>query len=291
MGLRLLSVSCAAILIVPARLISTTALTATCTHDTTTRTVSVVAQGALTFVEVTESNITINGVVCQSAAVTNTDTINIAGSESSEVVAVLAESGSFAPGATDEGDGTSEIEFFVDMLGGNEDILVVGGSAQADILTSGTNGVNLNDDFDSDMTVGGHEFLQLIGLGGNDTLSAGGGRGTGGPNSATAISGDAGGDVLSGGSDDDYLEGGAGNDRIRGMLGADELVGGRGNDRLSGGAGQDLLSGNQGRDVLRGGPGRDRMNGGDGTDTCYPGRGGGKEVSCERPISGLDGRV
>jgi Ca2+-binding RTX toxin-like protein len=278
----------ACIAIGPSFVMATPASAATCTYDAPTRIVSIATQGTETILEAVGGTLLVNGVVCSSATITNTDGVNIVGTSGSEVAVISAASGSFTPGATDEGDGTSEIEFHVDLLDGNDDTLVIVGSFGNDILTTGTGGINLNDDFDPDVTAAGLEYLQVIGLGGNDTLSAAGGRGAGEPDTVTNLYGDSGRDLLTGGWSGDYLEGGAGKDRLRGGLGADELVGGGGNDSLVGGRGEDRLLGSRGRDVLRGGPGRDRLNGGDGSDSCYPGPAGGKTVFCEKPATELD---
>jgi hypothetical protein len=169
---------CACIAIGPSLVMAPPASAATCTYDAPTRVVSIATQGRETILEAVGGTLVVNGVICSSATITNTDQVNIVGTSGSEVVVISAAAGSLAPGATDEGDGTSEIEFTVDLLDGNDDGLAIVGSFGNDILTTGIGGINLNDDFDPDVTAAGLEFVQVIGLGGNDALSAAGGRGT-----------------------------------------------------------------------------------------------------------------
>lgn len=80
-----------------------------------------------------------------------------------------------------------------------------------------------------------------------------------------------------------------GDDSFSGTSGADVIVGKGGDDTISGGGGADRICGGPGNDLLRGKGGYDSLNGGDGTDTCYPGDGGGKKVSCEKPSTGGGG--
>lgn len=91
----------------------------------------------------------------------------------------------------------------------------------------------------------------LIGLSGNDTITAGGG--------ATVIYGGPGNDVLKAGS------------------GADTIIGGAGNDTIYGGSGKDVLHAGSGTAVLSAGTGHADMVGGSGTDTFVfaPGHTGG----------------
>ena len=128
------------------------------------------------------------------------------------------------------------------------------------LLSAGIKGVSFTADADLDITfsqVPGS--VELAGGAGNDTLSAGGGYGTGQlyPGRVT-LRGDAGDDALSGSGLDDLLVGGTG---------ADTLQGGSGNDELLGEAGNDTLQGQDGNDRLVGGPGADSLSGGNGDDT------------------------
>jgi Tol biopolymer transport system component len=76
----------------------------------------------------------------------------------------------------------------------------------------------------------------LLGLGGNDTLIAGGAPYVG-----------------------DALDGGRGNDVLRGGFWPDKLDGGSGNDTITGGPSYDTITGGAGRDVLKGEGGRDTI--------------------------------
>ena len=188
----------ASALMVPSLFSAIPASAASCIYDAPSRVVSISTQGGQTVLEAIGGNIVVNTLVCSPATVTNTDRINVLGSSASESVAISLATGVFSPGATDEGDGTSEIEFTVDLFGQFEDALIVVGSFGNDTLTTGTAGINLNDDFDLDVTAGGLSYLQVFGLGGNDTISAAGGRGTGDPDSVTNLYGDSGWDLLTG---------------------------------------------------------------------------------------------
>ena len=146
--------------------------------------------------------------------------------------------------------------------------------------------------------------MELIGTGGDDTLTGG--------NDNDTISGDAGNDLLDGAGGNDSILGGGGDDSLLGGDGDDSLYGGKGNDTIEGGAnglygdtvfysvtnavnvnlvtgvatdgsnGTDMLigienvHGGDGNDVLTGnasdnlfslGQGNDTVNGGDGIDT------------------------
>ncbi|MCU9951763.1 calcium-binding protein, partial [Pseudomonas sp. PDM13] len=96
----------------------------------------------------------------------------------------------------------------------------------------------------------------LLGLQGNDNLSAGGGH--------------------------DLLDGGEGNDTLKGGYGNDTLIGGSGDDQLLGNEHNDVLHGGTGNDSLLGGTGDDTylFNLGDGQDTIqeYAGHGSWNDV-------------
>jgi hypothetical protein len=192
--------------------------------------------------------------------------------------------GPFAPGATPEAEGASEIEV---EFQGTDAFATVLGTRGADEWrwdrAGGLTGLNLNpesaDDEDVDATAEMDLFsdalLSANGAGGNDRILptpgasfptevwAEGGRGADvltAPRSGGHLEGGAGDDALSGGGWFDDLDGGAGNDRIAGGGGGDQIRGGLGRDLLLGGRGGDLL---RDRDSKRGligcGPGRDRV--------------------------------
>jgi Ca2+-binding RTX toxin-like protein len=192
--------------------------------------------------------------------------------------------GPFAPGATPEPEGASEIEV---EFGGAEPFSSVVGTSGPDEFHWGREGsllgLNLNpgtandQDVDVTMAVGGFFGGVLIadGADGNDRIvpapnarlpgeaDSEGGRGNDlliAPRSGGELDGEEGNDVLLGGSFFDALDGGAGSDRLRGRGRADVIRGGLGRDLLSGGRGGDFLRDRDGRrDVLRCGPGQDRV--------------------------------
>jgi hypothetical protein len=201
--------------------------------------------------------------------VLNTDTISFRLRGGFPTGSVLLAGGPFAPGATPEAEGGSEIE--IEFRG--PVWAVVYGTAGADAFQWGpgsTNqaGLNLNpdvagdQDVDVDITLS-RSFASLLakGLGGNDTITTS-------PRLVAPAS------VFSGGGPGDdrvsaalnaggMLEGEAGDDVLIGSRLADNLIGGPGNDRLVGGRGSDrfdLFEGARGRDLVIAGPGRDQIN-------------------------------
>jgi hypothetical protein len=167
--------------------------------------------------------------------------------------------GQFAPGATDEGDGTSEIEFEV-SLGHQEPVIGVNGSDAGDRMTIGRlrgsdGAVNLSareGDHDADLIFHGNREQFQITLGaGADRFSGSSMRGYDRPYHYPLV-----------------VEGGTGADRLIGTDGKDIFSGDRGHDRLFGGIGPDFLDGNDfggppeyrpypSHDLIRCGPGRD----------------------------------
>jgi hypothetical protein len=213
--------------------------------------------------------------------VLNTDTISVLlGPDASADLRL--EGGPFAPGATPETEGASEIEV---QFSGAVSLADVVGTPRGDEYHWGPGGahagLNLNPrssgDRDVDVTIRGEvAFLVAEGAGGNDTIIgepgalvqdgvfAEGGRGNDvlkAPRSTYGIlDGGPGNDAIAGSRFADELEGGAGNDRVAGGGGPDHITGGPGKDRLSGGTGSDSLrSRDAKRDTVRCGPGRDRV--------------------------------
>jgi Ca2+-binding RTX toxin-like protein len=211
--------------------------------------------------------IDVNGAACGGATVSNTDRITVTGASGNETVVIDLSGGQFAPGATPEANGTSEIEFSVNLLTGSGDKLRVVGGSGADNIVLGTLGVNLNGDDDADVTPLGVEVFRVAAGGGGDTVSGQGGAGTGQPvATGLGIGGGTGADTLLGGAGNDTIQGGAGPDKIRGVGGNDRLSGGGGDDIIRGGSGDDVQRGRLGRDGLIGGPGKDKLYGGDQAD-------------------------
>jgi hypothetical protein len=175
--------------------------------------------------------------------------------------------GPFAPGATDEGDGSSEIEIDVKTLS----TIVIGGTDGPDVIYAGRfhgqSGVNMNGQEatpDIDLTFPRRfELLTAIGLAGSDSISVAGGPGLAGPlqepiGDDNEIHGGKGDDLLTGGPTADGLIGGPGNDLLRSRGGNDGLAPGPGRDRAFGGAGSDLFfAKDQRHDRLNCGPGPD----------------------------------
>jgi RTX calcium-binding nonapeptide repeat (4 copies) len=196
-------------------------------------------------------------VACGSDPVTvdNVDTI-VAFAKSE--VALDLRGGRLAPGFTDEGDGSSEIEVGArfSRAGG----LRVRGSGRQDAIAMGESGglhsINMNAreaQRDVDVTVhGGYDVLSAIGRGGNDLISARGGPEFDGALQAkTTVSAGSGRDRVRGGSRRDLIGGGAGDDRISP---------GRGTDRIKSLGGVDRLRlRDRERDYARCGPGEDRV--------------------------------
>jgi Ca2+-binding RTX toxin-like protein len=174
---------------------------------------------------------------CDAATTTNTDKIIADNSGGSVLYIDLGEP--FAPGATDEGDGSSEIEIKVIgngfLLGIN---LGIRGAPAPAMIGLGTAGINLNGGetagIDPDLTVSsGHELVQVGGSDSKDVIDASGGFGTGGDFGIEAeLAGGPGNDTLHAGAggSEDTLAGGDGNDRLHGGPGQDEILGGPGSD-------------------------------------------------------------
>ena len=77
--------------------------------------------------------------------------------------------GTFSPGTTAEGVGTSEIEIAVDLLGGSDTVYVIGtfGNDDTDLTSTG---VDLYDDGDTDIALSNVETLDVRGSDGDDIL-------------------------------------------------------------------------------------------------------------------------
>ena len=113
---------------------------------------------------------------CGTATTVTTNTIVVSGSTGSETVTIDLSGGPFAPGATAEGSGVSEIEFAIDLSTGAQDRVTVAGSAGADTVALGGNGANLNGDNDVDVTLAGVELATVTGSDGADVVSGAGGH-------------------------------------------------------------------------------------------------------------------
>ena len=202
--------------------------------------------------------ITMNGAPCGAATTATADLIATAGTVTgNESFVVDLGPGPFAPGATVEASGLSEIEFRVD-LGAATDMLAFTGSAAGETITFGSTGSTLNDDGDHDVTATAVEVFLVSALGGDDVVSGGGGGGTGAAFATTLI--------VHGGDGNDTLVGGSGADDLNGDAGNDLIKSREGNDLVTGGDGNDVIESDAGNDVVEAGAGNDTLNGEDGTD-------------------------
>ena len=212
--------------------------------------------------------------------VLNTDTIEVL-LEPDGFADLLLRGGRFAPGATAELEGDSEIE--VEFVG--YDIFVtVNGTGLADQFEWGLGpdreaGLNLNPgragDQDVDVTVEGYlATLNAVGRGGNDSILPAPGALL--PNASVFSTGGSGDDRLEAPRDGGgLLEGGPGDDVLVGGRRGDALMGGGGRDQISGAGGNDRIEPGSGRDVIRAGAGHDHIEARDSTRDivrCGPGR-------------------
>ena len=166
------------------------------------------------------------------ATTTNTDKVNVfaQASGASDGVVLDQARGAFAPGATPEADGNSEIEL---ALNGQSGHLSVFGTPGADVMRVSGPGrspalsfLDFGPDDDDDVTYAASD-VSLVGGDGADFLS---GKGYGFFRDATTLpmgfSGGAGDDVIEGGLAVDHFAGNAGNDTLRTNDGNPELVSG-----------------------------------------------------------------
>jgi Ca2+-binding RTX toxin-like protein len=165
--------------------------------------------------------------------------------------------------------------------GGFDDVEILGTDA-SDVVTSTATTVSMGGG--TVTFAGGIEELQVLTLGGGDSVSLG-------TTIIAQVDGGAGNDLiigvgtarrtLLGGAGDDALFGGGGADRLEGGEGDDVLVGGGGDDFAYGGAGSDTFVWNPGEadDLFEGDEGEDTLAfaGANGTDNYF--------------ISGDNGRV
>ncbi len=207
------------VLCVLASMPSAMAASTTCVFDDTTGTATVtVGDGLVATILRDGDAIEIDGVPCETAAVTNTDVLEVTTpTVSVETVAVDLSGGTFAPGATDEGDGSPEIEIEIQLGGaviGTHDQVHVIGTAGADTFTSDGFSANLNAGEatpDDDLSVSGDGELELLGDEGNDEIVL---AGYGGENAEIPK----------------IARGGPGDDRLLGDLNSSLLDGGSGQD-------------------------------------------------------------
>jgi hypothetical protein len=237
----------------------------TCTYNGTTHVATVTTTAQSTEVDIMRTPgttfISVNATLCmggptQAATTTNTKRIVVNLNGAANRANINLSLGAFAPGFGNEPGTSDEIEFTVSSQA--DDVLAIVGRSSADRFRLGTTDaqsrVNLNAQettgVDSDVTMIGAGSLWVFGVGGNDTISANGAKGTGSPLAKRV-----------------------------------EFVGGTGNDALTGGPGNDSLSASSfdsdpdDHDVIKGmggtdlidaadGDGLDEVDGGGATDQC-----------------------
>lgn len=196
----------------------------TCTYVPETATLNVVAEADVAFTASDDAGgaIGVTGADCGAATTSNVDLIDVHVG-TGNVISIVQTFGRFAPGMTDEGDGTSEIEFHLSE--GTDAPLIIVGTEADDAFATGTtlvapdvvDGVNLNADDDYDVLISQGTVLEMIiaGEGGEDRFDL-----TGGEDPPTALPLDVGGGI------------GADTFRFRGSLGDVAIQGDGGLDRL-----------------------------------------------------------
>jgi Ca2+-binding RTX toxin-like protein len=166
------------------------------------------------------------------ATTTNTDRISVFAQAkgASDGVVLDQARGAFAPGATPEADGNSELELAISGQSGHlsvfgtpgDDVMRVSGPGRSPAVSV----LNFGADDDDDVTYAASD-VSLVGGDGADFLS---GQGYGQLRDATTLplgfSGGAGDDVIEGGLAVDHFAGNAGNDSLRTNDGNAELVSG-----------------------------------------------------------------
>jgi hypothetical protein len=189
-----------------------------------------------------------------SPSISNTDRVLLRPTNGGSGTDVNLTGGPFAPGATLEPDGSSEIEF--DFVG--DGIVDVNGTPGADVLTWGPNdGLNLNFGFNGDHDVDVTPSPSKDGF-----IEA---NGAGGPDLIQAQVDSSGAGIVS--------DGGPGNDTLIAPPAGGILYAGRGRDKVIGG-GFDLISGGRGKDLIRAGQGVDEIDAVDGAkDRIFCGSG------------------
>ena len=234
---------------------------------------------------------------CGTADNSNTTAINVTGDTGNETLTLDESSGLYFQ------DGSNvDIPISVD-LGSGTDTLVLNGTPQANTISLGSGGINLESDGDVNVTDTNVEAIVVNGsASAGDTIS-GAGNVTVGAAITTPLTenGLGGNDILTGGAGNDTLNGGAAGDALNGGGGTDtadystspsgvtvtvngsasggdaagdtlanleNLTGSAFNDSLTGDGNANTLSGGDGNDTLAGLGGADSLDGGNGTDTA-----------------------
>jgi Ca2+-binding RTX toxin-like protein len=293
--------------------------TSLCTFDAGTATVTVsVSGGGGVFVRRVGNAITTDLGACEAATVTNTDTIVVNVTDDSAAGATISlDGGPLAPGKTDEGDGSSEIEVAVHLTNTASQVTIAGSDGN-DSIEAGENHtspqqlVNLNSDTDADVTIDqanlGLGPLAVTGFAGDDLLSLAHETWNQEPARDATVVGGAGDDTIVCGLGDNDLQGGDGTDTIECSsdqdlvflanvvatqgacpCGSDSLssferaIGGDESDTMFGSDGNDEFHGGGGNDLLVGLEGDDILDGGS-QDPNFP---GGDEVDFTAASAGV----
>jgi Ca2+-binding RTX toxin-like protein len=283
---------------------------ASCAYDPPTKTVTadVGATGSLS--RDVAGAILANGSPCGAGTVSNTDAIVLVSAPSGHVTLDLA-GGGFRPGATDEGDGSSEIEIDISFEPGSGSVHVLGtdGPDAISLTLSAGPGTerayDLNADeavHDLDVTFGAGPGIHptIAGLGGDDTLHAGLGHDrlrfpvdVDGGDGDDSIGYLADGGSINGGDGADVLDESTASRAVRvslgstsdpgsvtierfataSLVGVEHVVGGPSSDVIAGDAGRNRLRGGPGSDFISSWGGDDRIAGEDGEDVVRPGAG------------------
>jgi hypothetical protein len=181
--------------------------------------------------------------------VDNTDHVSVVQLPNADtgLVTIDESAGPLGPGATTESDGSSEIEFSLNLPGRLSGPLV-GGTDAAEVFTMGTlpsgaAGINTNAhaSSDPDIEVVGASGMVVFAQGGNDQVTALGGPGFVGPLRGVpgSAEGGLGNDLLFAGPTGSYFDGDEGRDRLVGSRRGDDLEGGDGKDKILAGGGND----------------------------------------------------
>lgn len=230
---------------------------------------------------------TVNGYLCGNATNRNTAMIVLVGDQTANRFTVDLRGGPLGPGFGDDGR-HKEIEIRAILGETRDDTMTVIGSDGADTLSGGTSGISLNDDGDADIKMygpGNWSRVTFDGKGGDDFLSAMGGKGSGYGTPDRAF------DLRGGAQDDVLMPGMYRGESVTGDTGVDTVnysqrFGGvavrldqqyndgwpRENDNVDaenviGTQQADYMEGNWQDNTLRGYLGNDVLHGGRGNDT------------------------
>lgn len=267
-----------------------------CTFATAIATVTMDAADSATIARVGDT-IIVNGTQCDTATVTNTDTIAINPTGVPTLIAVDLTGGPLGPGLTAETDG-SEIEITVNVPNGVPNLRVIG-TPGVDRIVAGNGGINLNADevtADADITITGTPSITIDGGDGDDRLSLGGGSGAGTATRGSLVGG-LGNDELGAGMPGSTFEGGDGTDlvdysaatalEVANLTTGQVTHEGGGSDTLT--AIEDLI-GSPGDDTIVGSAADNDLTGGDGSDTLdMSGAAAGISVNLEDGLAVGDG--